>query len=63
MNKRQRKKHPRERSDKQRCNDCCAVFNEELQICPNCGRDDCLMHPFTPNDADWDFELYSYQSK
>lgn len=32
-------------NEKQRCNDCMAVFDEELTACPNCGRDDCLMFP------------------
>ena len=33
-------------TDKQRCNWCDAIFDEELTSCPNCGRDDCLMFPF-----------------
>lgn len=33
-------------ADLQRCNNCDAVFDEELTSCPNCGRDDCLMYPF-----------------
>ena len=34
-----------------------AVFNDELQECPNCGQDDALMSPFMPHDRDWDFEM------
>lgn len=30
----------------QRCNNCDAIFDENLQACPKCGRDDCLMYPF-----------------
>lgn len=37
--------------DKQRCNDCGAVFDEELTACPKCGRDDCLMYPFEQEEV------------
>ena len=43
--------------EKQRCNHCQAIFNADLTECPNCGKDDGLMFPFTPHDGDWDFEL------
>ena len=32
----------------QRCNHCMSIFDEALTACPNCGKDDALMHPFTP---------------
>ena len=38
------RKHMKE--DLQRCNHCMEVFDESLAECPNCGRDDALMHPF-----------------
>ena len=43
--------------EKQRCNHCMAIFNADLTECPNCGREDGLMFPFTAHDGDWDFEL------
>lgn len=36
----------------QRCNNCEEVFEESLQECPKCGRDDCLMYPFEPSAKD-----------
>ncbi len=43
---------PEEREDKQRCNHCMSVFDEELTECPTCGRDDALMCPFVSSDED-----------
>lgn len=34
--------------EQQRCNHCMSVFDESLQECPVCGRDDALMYPFEP---------------
>lgn len=39
----------------QRCNHCMAVFDEELYECPDCGKDDALMYPFTPSTSDVKF--------
>lgn len=36
----------------QRCNHCMCVFDEQEKECPECGNDDALMYPFTPNPAD-----------
>jgi len=32
----------------QRCNGCMTVQDEGNTACEKCGRDDCLMYPFTP---------------
>lgn len=37
----------------QRCNHCQAIFDQKLQECPNCGKDDALMFPFEHCRKDW----------
>lgn len=49
-------KAPEEREDKQRCNHCMTVFDEEAMECPHCGKDDALMCPFTPSPEDKEIE-------
>ena len=36
--------------DFQKCNNCDSVFDENLTVCPVCGRDDCLMYPLELKD-------------
>lgn len=60
--KRNMKIHNPETAKKmQRCNDCYAVFDEELTACPNCGRYECARaheeqfpgEPCWPHTQEW----------